>query len=84
MISLKYLIKRIKYRDPISYPRSIGVNVGENTRFIGMPNFGSEPWLVSIGNHVLLSFEVIFLTHDGSTWVFREKKDTKMLLNMEK
>ena len=35
-------------------------------------NFGTEPWLITIGDHVLVSGNVTFLTHDGSTWVFRE------------
>jgi len=39
-----------------------------------MPNFGSEPYLVSIGKHVTISAGVVFVTHDGGTWVFRENE----------
>lgn len=72
----KYI--RNEYRlksDPISYARSRGVAVGKNCRFLGTVRgtFGSEPYLVSIGNHVTLTSGVKFITHDGGVWVFREK-----------
>lgn len=41
-------------RDPIKYAREIGVKVGENCKFFST-DFGSEPWLVEIGNHVEIS-----------------------------
>ncbi len=68
---------RLKQNDPIKYARTIGVTVGENCRFIGSPNWGSEPWLISIGNHVTISFDCAFITHDGATWVFRETEPYK-------
>ena len=40
---------------------------------VGLPNYGSEPYLVSIGSHVTISGRVTFITHDGGTWVFREQ-----------
>ncbi len=61
-------------RDPIGYARSIGVNMGERCRIIGDARgmFGSEPYLVSLGDHVTVSSEVRFITHDGGVWVFRD------------
>jgi acetyltransferase-like isoleucine patch superfamily enzyme len=38
---------------------------------MGMPFFGSEPYLISIGKHVTISGNVTFITHDGATFVFR-------------
>lgn len=35
--------------------------------------FGSEPYLVSIGNHVTVTAGVRFVTHDGGVWVLRDK-----------
>ena len=65
-------------RSPINYARSIGVQVGENCRLIsiksGVGTFGSEPYLVSIGDHVTVAGGVQFVTHDGGVWVFREKE----------
>lgn len=57
---------------PIAYARKIGVNIGENCRLINSPNWGSEPWLISIGDRTEISFDCIFITHDGATWVFRD------------
>jgi acetyltransferase-like isoleucine patch superfamily enzyme len=37
-------------------------------------NFGSEPYLVFIGNHCEITAGVHFITHDGGTWIFRENK----------
>ena len=70
---IKKLIKRYKQsRDPIAYARSIGVTVGEGCELLSS-NFGTEPWLITIGDHVLISGNVTFLTHDGSVWVFMDR-----------
>lgn len=45
------------------------VVIGEDNSFVDHPNFGSEPYLVSIGNHNRISFECVFMTHDGGRWV---------------
>ena len=37
----------------------------------GWPQFGSEPYLISIGRRVGLAPYVVFITHDGGTRVFR-------------
>lgn len=37
----------------------------------------SEPWLISIGNHTEVSFDVAFITHDGATWCFRDQDEYK-------
>lgn len=58
------------YLDPIGYARSIGVRVGKDCRLIGV-HFGSEPFLVTLGDHVSAA-DVSFITHDGGIWVFRE------------
>lgn len=72
MNSLKKLMTLYqKRKDPIRYARKIGVSVGEECRFVSCPIFGSEPWLITIGNHVEITSDVKFITHDGSTWVFR-------------
>lgn len=52
--------------------RSDGVKIGEGC-LIYTNGFPSEPYLVEIGNHVALAGGTIFLTHDGSAWLLREK-----------
>jgi len=34
---------------------------------------GTEPSLVTIGNHVTISVDVLFITHDGGVWVLRDR-----------
>jgi len=50
-----------------------GLQIAEDCRVVGFPNFGSEPYLVSIGKHVTICSGVVFITHDGGTWVFRDQ-----------
>lgn len=61
-------------RSPIEYARAIGVSIGEDCRLLGLTTgtFGSEPYLVSLGNHVTVTSGVSFITHDGGVWVFRK------------
>lgn len=68
------MIKDIYRQYKIWNLRRKGLIIGDNCR-IGKSDFGSEPYLVSIGNRVTISGNVQFITHDGGTWVFRE--DTK-------
>ena len=49
--------------------RQLGARVGDDCRLL-IRSLGSEPWLVSIGNHVTISLNVMLLTHDGATWIF--------------
>jgi acetyltransferase-like isoleucine patch superfamily enzyme len=62
-------------KDPVQYARSLGVQIGKNCRLLGLRGytFGTEPWLVKLGDHVTITAGVRFITHDGGVWVFREK-----------
>ena len=48
-----------------------GMKVGKNCSFIDTPNFGSEPYLIEIGDNTTISFDVAFVNHDGATRVIR-------------
>ncbi len=67
-----------RHLDPVAYARSIGVTIGTDCRLIGV-NFGSEPWLVALGDHVSITYAQ-FITHDGGVWVFRDRHPTADLL----
>lgn len=54
-----------------------GLQIADDCRIMGMPDFGSEPWLISIGRHVTITSRVTFITHDGGTWVFRDRQEYK-------
>jgi len=50
-----------------------GLQIADDCRMMGLPDFGSEPYLISIGDHVTISSGVRLLTHDGGTFVFRSQ-----------
>lgn len=64
LISAVY--KRVR---PVDYARSIGVRIGRGCRLINV-SFSTEPYLISIGNHVSAT-ATRFETHDGGVWVLR-------------
>ncbi|GHT14732.1 hypothetical protein FACS189415_4350 [Bacteroidia bacterium] len=49
----------------------MGVKIGNNCS-IGTLNFGTEPYLIEIGNRTQITYGVTFYTHGGA-WAFREK-----------
>lgn len=54
------------------YARWRGVKVGSNCRIL-IRSFGSEPFLIEIGDDVTVSNNVQFITHDGATWLIRDE-----------
>lgn len=56
-----------------AYWRSRGARIGRDCRILDA-NFGSEPFLVEIGDRVTISFDVALVTHDGATWLVRDEK----------
>lgn len=47
------------------YLRKLGVTIGENCEIYKSAQFGSEPYLIELGNHVRVNSGVNFVTHDG-------------------
>lgn len=69
---LKNLINLLaRKHDPIKYWRRLGVKIGTDCEVYSSASFGSEPYLISIGNHVRVNHNVMFVTHDGGAWVIR-------------
>lgn len=54
------------------YFRNQGAQIGENCIIVPR-TIGTEPYLVKIGNHVVINKGVEFHTHDGGTWIFRQE-----------
>lgn len=42
-----------------------GLKVGRNVRFVDVPQFGTEPFLIEIGDETTFSNNVRFVNHDG-------------------
>jgi acetyltransferase-like isoleucine patch superfamily enzyme len=63
------------HRDPVRFFRNQGAEIGEGVEIFGASlfTFGSEPYLVSIGDQVTISHNVDFITHDGGLRVVRAK-----------
>lgn len=60
------MIKKIARNLQKKYLKFKGLKFGTNFRITGSPKFGSEPYLIEIGNDVTVTNGVIFITHDGA------------------
>lgn len=77
MVINKLINLFLRYSDPIKYAKRIGVKIGTACRLNDNPNWGSEPYIISIGDHSEISFGCTFITHDGATWTFRDEEKYK-------
>lgn len=70
---LKFFYQKIYYRliSKNKLAKILGVKFGKNCHFMTR-NWGSEPYLIEIGDHVSTSSGVKFITHDGSVRVLRQ------------
>ena len=57
----------------VRFARFLGVKVGSGCR-IYIRKWGSEPFLIEIGDKVTITSGVRLITHDGSTWLFSDKE----------
>lgn len=58
--------------NPSKYWKKKGVRIKGGCEIYSSANFGSEPYLISLGNHVRVNSGVQFITHDGGVWVLRD------------
>ena len=61
-----------------------GLRQGVGVSVMGRVNFGSEPYLITLGDYVRISFGVAFVTHDGGTWAFRDQEKYKDIIKYGK
>jgi len=62
---------RLSYRFRLWRLRRAGLTISRTAKMASFPEFGSEPYLITIGDRVAMGGEVEFITHDGGTHVFR-------------
>lgn len=78
----KHVIRKIRYRlrpgSAVKLAREIGVRFTvesgkEKCLILSEPSamFGSEPYLITIGQNVEITAGVVFITHDGAAWTLR-------------
>lgn len=58
------------------FAKKIGVNMGKNCHIYGKVSWGTEPWIITLGDNVHITAECRFVTHDGATLLFRDKEPT--------
>lgn len=69
---LKRIIDKIFHRiSPVKFYRKLGCNIGQCCEIYNSASFGTEPYLITIGNHVRINEGVKLITHDGGVWVLR-------------
>lgn len=71
----RFLYKAVVGRiNPLKYAKKIGVNIqGREVHLYGYISWGTEPWIIALGNNVHITDGVKFITHDGGTLLFREQ-----------
>lgn len=60
----------------VKFAKRKGVSIGVGCR-IYIKEWGSEPFLITIGNRVTITSGVRLVTHDGSTWLVRDKNNIR-------
>lgn len=56
----------------IEHLRKKGLRIGTGCDIDKHANFGSEPWLITIGDNVRITRGVEMITHDGGVWTLRK------------
>lgn len=72
-VILNELKKRLKGNFTIA--KENGMTVEEGVSVLGGVNFGSEPYLITLRRKCRITSDVVFVTHDGGTWAFRNHWD---------
>jgi acetyltransferase-like isoleucine patch superfamily enzyme len=67
---LRLVIVSLRGRN--AWARYCGVTVGSNCRLL-ITRWGSEPFLISIGNNVTITAGTRLVTHDGSLWLISDE-----------
>ena len=75
-MSLRSLVRRFQYQlsdneRKVALLKKWGVTIGSDCIIAGKVKWGSEPYLISIGDSVKITDGVRFITHDGGMHVLR-------------
>jgi acetyltransferase-like isoleucine patch superfamily enzyme len=71
---IKKILNEVYFKlDPVKASKRLGVKIGNNCRLLGVSGrtFGSEPYLIKMGDNVTITGGVQFINHDGGVWIFR-------------
>lgn len=76
---MKFLVNKLfdifsfYFHGSVNYARKKNVKIGDHCR-IYIKSWGSEPFLISIGDYVTVTSGVKFITHDGSTCLVKDEQ----------
>lgn len=71
ILKINTIWKSIYKKAYIEICKARGMKVGEGVIFIETPAFGSEPYLIEIGNRTKITAGCTFINHDGAMYVIR-------------
>ena len=72
VLKINVIIKSLIKKATIAVAQNNGLKIGSNLYVEGIPNFGSEPFLVEIGNDVTIAENVSFINHGGDARVTKK------------
>ncbi|MCX8522345.1 acyltransferase [Chryseobacterium formosus] len=72
IIKVNVIIKNLLKKATLETAKRKGLRVGKNLYIEGIPNFGSEPFLVEIGDDVTIAENVSFINHGGDARVTKK------------
>jgi len=71
ILKIHTLWKNIYKKAYIEICKARGMKVGKDVIFIEAPAFGSEPYLIEIGDRTKITAGCTFINHDGAMYVIR-------------
>jgi acetyltransferase-like isoleucine patch superfamily enzyme len=71
------IIEDVKYRSYYKTCQKRGLKLGKNVILRNGINFGSEPFLIEIGDNTKIGSGVTFTNHDGGTFVLKQMEKYK-------
>ena len=75
---IKGILSNLKHNLKIRKLRKKGMKIGDNCFILSsIGSFGSEPYLIEIGDRVLISAHCFICAHDGGTWTINNLNNTK-------
>jgi len=71
ILKIEDVLRRLRDKAYIEVCKSRGLKVGKDVIFIEAPKFGSEPYLIEIGDRTKITANCTFINHDGAMYVIR-------------
>ncbi|MGZ5284139.1 MAG: acyltransferase [Kaistella sp.] len=81
ILKMRDIWQNLVKKASIEVAKTRGLKVGQNLYIQGIPNFGSEPFLIEIGDHVTIAENVGFINHGGDARVTKRIEKYKNARN---